>query len=226
MVWCLSITNKQIAMSFFWEGLKIGLILCFLLGPIFFTLVQTSVEEGFKAGAIVGLGIWVSDILFVAAVYWGISYVIDIMEWQDFSLWLGWIGGVILFSFGLGSLLSKPDLKAFKQVPARTSSIFTLFSKGVLVNSVNPFTVFFWIGISSTFIVKGALEPRQAFLFFSGILITIIVTDLLKVVLAKSIRKKLEPKHVLWIRRISGLALIIFGIALVLRVTTGDLPVI
>ena len=213
-------------MSFFWEGLKIGLILCFLLGPIFFTLVQTSVEEGFRAGTVVGFGIWISDILFVAAVYWGISFVIRITEWQNFSLWLGWVGGIILFAFGLGSLLSKPDIKSFKPVPSRTSSIFTLFSKGVLVNSVNPFTFFFWIGISTTFIVKGELEPQQAFLFFSGILVTIIVTDLLKIILAKSIRKKLEPKHVLWIRRITGLVLIIFGIALVVRVTAGDLPII
>ncbi len=211
-------------MSFFWEGLKIGLILCFLLGPIFFTLVQTSVEEGFRAGTIVGFGIWISDILFVAGIYWGLSYIIRITEWQNFSLWLGWIGGVILFSFGLGSLLSKPDLKSFKQTPSRTSSIFSLFSKGVLVNSVNPFTVFFWIGISTTFLVKGQLEPVQAFLFFSGIISTIIFTDLAKIILAKSIRKKLQPKHVLWIRRITGIALIIFGIALVIRVSVADIP--
>ena len=55
------------------EGIKVGLILCFLIGPIFFALVQTGVEEGLRAGTAVGLGIWISDLIFILGVYRGIS---------------------------------------------------------------------------------------------------------------------------------------------------------
>jgi threonine/homoserine/homoserine lactone efflux protein len=47
---------------------------------------------------------------------------------------------------------------------------------------------------------------------------TIVVTDLLKVLLAKRIRYSLRPVHLLWLRRISGAALIAFGVVLLVRV--------
>jgi hypothetical protein len=32
------------------SGITFGLALAFMLGPVFFTLLQTSIQEGFRAG--------------------------------------------------------------------------------------------------------------------------------------------------------------------------------
>ena len=56
------------------------------------------------------------------------------------------------------------------------------------------------------------------FLFLGGILGTIMVTDFTKVILAKQIRQFLKPVHVLWLRKISGSVLLIFGIGILLQV--------
>ena len=53
-----------------------------MLGPIFFALIQAGIEQGFRAGAMVGFGVWVSDFLFVASVYWGVSYIMAITAWD------------------------------------------------------------------------------------------------------------------------------------------------
>ena len=47
---------------------------------------------------------------------------------------------------------------------------------------------------------------------------TVILTDSLKVLLAKKIRRRMTPYHVLRMRQFSGAALVIFGIALIIRV--------
>lgn len=201
-------------------GIKVGLILSFMIGPIFFALVQTSVEEGFRAGAMVALGIWVSDTSYVLAVYYGVSYLAEVIKAPSFSLILGIGGSIILACFGLASLLTIPKGLLTNTMPTyqRSSSYLSLFTKGFLINSVNPFTVFFWTSVMSSVVIKDGFDGIQASWFFGGILGTIVVTDLLKVVLAKKIRYSLRPIHLLWFRRISGSALIVFGVVLLIRV--------
>ena len=206
-------------MEFLLNGIKFGLVLCILLGPIFFALIQAGVEEGIRAGTMVGLGIWISDLIFIFGVYLGLSYVRQIVALDNFTLYLGVGGSITLLFFGIGALVSRPpSFESALNSPTRSSSYFSLWLKGFLINTINPFTVFFWMGLMSTLIIEDDLNHTQSMLFFTGILGTIIATDFAKVLLAKKIRKRLKPVHVLWLRRISGAALIAFGIALLVRV--------
>jgi threonine/homoserine/homoserine lactone efflux protein len=207
-------------MDMLFGGIKVGLILSFMIGPIFFALVQTSVEEGFRAGAMVALGIWVSDASFVLAVYYGVSYLAEIVKAPSFSLILGIAGSILLACFGLATLLTIPKGLLTGVLPdyKRSSSYLSLFIKGFLINTINPFTVFFWTSLMGTVVIKDGFDGQQALWFFGGVLGTIVTTDLLKVILAKKIRYSLRPVHLLWLRRISGGALIVFGVVLLFRV--------
>jgi threonine/homoserine/homoserine lactone efflux protein len=202
------------------EGIKIGLILSFMIGPIFFALVQTSVDEGFRAGLMVAVGIWVSDTSYVLGVYFGVSLLANVVNTQTFTLVLGVAGSILLIIFGLVTLLTIPKGLLTDTLPEykRSSSYLSLFIKGFLINTINPFTVFFWSSLMGTVVIKDGFNGTQAFGFFAGVLGTIVVTDLLKVFLAKRIRYSLRPVHLLWLRRISGAALIAFGVVLLVRV--------
>ena len=206
-------------MTYLSEGIKVGLLLSLLAGPILFTLLQTGIEKGFRAGLAVGSGIWISDVLFIVAVYYGLSYVKNFVSGPAFVLTLGIIGGLLLVIFGVASLLSKP----LQGIPVQSVSTGAkhwtgLWLKGFLINTINPFTFFFWIGIAGRVVVDGGLSPQQSFQYFAGIIAIIVVTDALKVALAKRIRHFLRPHHLLWMRRIAGIGLIAFGIALIVRV--------
>lgn len=211
--------KRLVQMNSLFDGIQVGLILSILLGPIFFSLIQASVEQGIRAGTTMGLGIWISDVLFICSVYWGISYVSNMVKWQGFSLTVGIIGSLILIGFGVGTLLKKMnDQQLFSKSTQRHSSYISLWTKGFLINTLNPFTILFWVGIMGTVILDGELAPNQAFLFFGGIIGTIVTTDFTKIVLSKQIRRWMKPIHLIWLRRISGAALIIFGFVLLVRV--------
>ncbi len=206
-------------MNLLFDGIKIGLALSLLVGPIFFALIQTGIEEGTKAGAAVGFGIWISDLLFIVGVSWGLTHIQMEVDGGKFAFYLGLTGSLILSGFGLWTLLSKPDVKPYARFKAmRSSSYWVLWLKGFLINTMNPFTLFFWIGVSSTVVFKSGLGGSQAPLFFIGILGTIVATDMTKVLLAKKIRRFLRPVHFFWLRRISGVALLAFGMVLLVRV--------
>ncbi len=194
----------------------LGLLLTIMVGPILFALIQAGIERGFRAGAMIGLGIWISDLIFILSAYFGISYLLNILEWNGFELTLGIAGGFVLIITGILTILSKPP--EIGKSSGISGSYFALWIKGFLINTVNPFTVFFWATVMTTIVAKDNMNGQNAAFFFGGILGTIIITDSLKVLLAKAIRRWLKPKHILWTRRISGVALVVFGIVLMVRV--------
>ena len=57
------------------NGLKFGIVLAFLIGPVFFTIIQASIERGFWVGVLVAL---------VAAFFKGIR--ISAFKWLALNL--------------------------------------------------------------------------------------------------------------------------------------------
>ncbi|HFA50344.1 MAG TPA: LysE family translocator [Bacteroidetes bacterium] len=207
-------------MELLWDGIKFGLALSILVGPLLFALIQTSIEEGFRAGWMLGLGIWVSDLLFVAVTYFAISLVAAITKWDGLEMTLGIVGGIILILFGTGSLLSRPPaIKNMKNKAIRHHSYLSLWLKGFLLNTLNPFTFFFWIGVSGLVFTNQEPTDADALYFYGGLIGTLVVTDSTKAALAKAIRRWLKPHYILWLRRIVGAVFIVFGIVLLVRVS-------
>ena len=79
------------------EGYVIGLGMVIFIGPVFFLLLNSSLQSGVKAGVAVALGIIVSDIICVALCYYGLSSVITIEKNQ---FWIGVVGSIIILNFG------------------------------------------------------------------------------------------------------------------------------
>ena len=182
-------------------GIKVGLILSFMIGPIFFALVQTSVEEGFRAGAMVALGIWVSDTSFVLAVYYGVSYLAEIVKAPSFSLILGIAGSILLACFGLATLLTIPKGLLSNTLPEykRSSSYLSLFIKGFFLNFINIGVLGFWLAILITIGPQLELKTSRMLTFFTTLIITYFVTDIFKILLAKQLRNQLNQKNILLI---------------------------
>lgn len=200
------------------EGIGWGLFLSILVGPIVFALIQTGIEKGFQSGMVVGLGIWISDLLFITLTYYGINYVRKVAEVDGFKFWLGSIGGLVLLVVGIYTYFTRPEIPSQSLIKRSTSSYLKLFLKGFFINTLNPFTVFFWLTITGTVIIERSLDWYGSFLFYSGLLGTIIISDSAKVFLAKSIRPKLNASNLMWVRRIAGVALAVCGVLLMIRV--------
>lgn len=206
-------------MDLFLQGLFIGLTLSFMAGPILFLLVQTGIQEGFRAGLMVGVGEWVSDILFILFSYYAMNHILHISEAPYFAHVLGLGGGIVLISFGIGTLMKKSRQKPITEY-VRTASYGKLFLKGFSINTFNPFTVLFWLGVTSTLVVNSDMQQEGAYLFYSGIIGTIVVLDLLKIYSAKKLRNIMTYKRLNIVQKIIGFALVAFGVALIIRVLT------
>lgn len=202
--------------QFLIKGISYGITLTILAGPILFTLLQTSLERGIKMAISVGLGVWLSDLLFISTVFLGLTFISEITALPNFDFFLGLLGGIVLMAFGLGTLFNSPSSNPSQKV--KDYGYFQHFAKGFLINSLNPFTIFFWLAMSTEIIANEA-DTFDAVIFFSSILGVIIFTDILKIILAKQVRSYLTSKHIFRFRKIVGVILIISGIVLIYRVT-------
>lgn len=203
-----------------WNGILVGLALSILVGPILFSLIQRSIEQGVKAGLWVALGIWMSDVFFIIGITLGVTHIAKLVESPLFEPILGVLGGFVLIGIGAGMFISRPSENMGEEEGIEIlSSQWRLWLEGFLINTINPFTVIFWTGLISTRSVDTNLFSTNSYLFFGAVLGTIIFTDSLKVFLAEKIRTRLKPHHILQMRKFSGAILFIFGIVMMIRVT-------
>jgi len=147
------------------EGLSYGLILAGLLGPIFVALTQTAIEKGARAGLTVGLGIWISDFLFIYFSYLFISKVDALVQDRVFKYWMGIVGGLILITFGIAMALKK--VQKIKGEEFTAKNYFGFWLKGFLVNTVNPFTFIFWLGVISSKVIGAKMNDSDYKSFWS-----------------------------------------------------------
>ena len=204
-------------MSLILEGLTFGLLLAVSLGPIFIALTQTSIEKGLLPGFTVGFGIWVSDFLIVILLYKFVDSIKSTIEHPTFNFWMGLSGALILVLFGLILMIKKTELN-FKNIKYKRSDYIGFWLKGFLINTINPFTFVFWMGVISTYVIGRGTDIHDMSILLSTILTVIILSDTLKVYMANFLKKWLTPKHINLISKFSGLLLIGFGVFLAFRV--------
>lgn len=203
------------------KGLLLGLILSYLPGPIFFGLLQVGIERGFRAAITYAAGIWVCDVFFVFATYFGVASLVALTQMQGFNTYLSFIGGGILIASGLGTLLTQPkNIDSNSIINAKQVSKLGIFLRGFFFNLFNPGTIVFWLGISSQ-LSATSVTHQQAILFFAGMWSGLISSDIIKAYLAKQIKEKLTPKRLNLIKTLISLIIIGIGVYIILRVLSN-----
>jgi threonine/homoserine/homoserine lactone efflux protein len=197
------------------NGIKLGLVLSFLVGPVFFAIIQTSVERGFWNGFLVALGVSFSDTLYVTICYFGLAQFINN---DQNKIYMAYGGGVILILFGLYHMLikSRRSLRMeMKSVDEKGKIRF--FLKGFIINGISPMVILFWLGaISVASVDFGYTKGIQFFIFFITVLITVFSTDLLKAYLAHKLRNIVTARSLMFLNIIVGFILLVFGTRMIL----------
>ena len=207
-------------MPIVFKGIQLGILLAFLVGPVFFTLIQTSVEKGFWNGALVAIGVSLSDILYVTICYFGLfQFLNDAGSKKN----MAYAGGAILIGFGLYNLIVKA--RRSKNVSfhaAAETKPLKYILKGFIINGVTPMVLIFWIGtISIATIDFGYTTGFEFFIFFTALLATVLATDLAKAFLANKLRKLITNRFLMIMNIVVGIFLIGFGIRLLMMAENG-----
>ncbi len=203
------------------NGVLSGVVLAFLIGPVFFAIIQTSIERGFWSGLFVALGASLSDILYITVTYLGL---IQFIEAGNFSQYLAYGGGTVLLLFGLYYIFIKSRrLAKFDPEKVHTRSWFRLLSKGFIINGLSPMVLFFWIATVSVATTQfGYTTKNEIVVFFASIVGTVFSTDVIKAKLADKLRILINARVIRIMNLVLGVLLILFAGRLILF--PGNIP--
>ncbi|HSM63339.1 MAG TPA: LysE family transporter, partial [Gillisia sp.] len=79
-------------------AIPMGIFLAFLLGPVFFVLLETAALKGFRAAISFDLGVILADIIFLLIAYLSTSKLLSSLK-DDPGLFI--FGGMILATYGI-----------------------------------------------------------------------------------------------------------------------------
>ncbi len=192
------------------HGIILGFSASVPLGPMGLICIQKTLNRGRFAGLVSGAGAAAADTFYAIIAAFGISFITDFIQREQFTLRI--IGSIILILLGFKIFLTNPAIQIRKQRGKKNNLIGDFISIFLLTLS-NPITVFFF---GAVFASTGILKSENTFLelcelvagvFLGGMLWWFILTTVVNV-----FRKKFRLKRLWWINKITGAVIVIFGI--------------
>jgi threonine/homoserine/homoserine lactone efflux protein len=200
------------------SGIPLGIFLSFMIGPVFFILLETSALKGFRAAFVFDLGVVFADIVFITIAYFSSYKLIQTIK-NDPAIYV--FGGILMLTYGVISYLKvnkvSKNLDENELVEITKNNYISLFIKGFLLNFINVGVLLFWFLILISAGPKLQLETSRMIIFFSSVIGTYLLVDIGKIILAKKLKSKMTPINIIKIKKLISILLIIFGLALMFQ---------
>ena len=199
-------------------GIPWGIFLSFMIGPVFFILLETSIVKGFRAALVFDLGVILGDIVFIGIAYLGSFRMIQSLKDQP-ALFI--FGGVLMLAYGVISFIKlKKEQKVNTDVIDKEiikKNYGSLFVKGFFLNIINIGVLGFWLAVIISVGPKLDMENSRMAVFFISVILSYLAIDCIKIILAKQLKNSLTPTNILKIKKGISIVLMIFGTVLMLQ---------
>ena len=195
--------------------ITVGFFTAFIMGPVFWVLLETSITKGFKAAVAFDLGVMFADVCFIGICYLG-SF--QLLEDEQNKQGLFVLGGTILLLYGLFSWINRAKKnKENLDIQESKENYFGLAAKGFAINILNVGVFIFWGGVTIVSSPASGKSFTSFVLFFSIVLFSYFITDLLKISVANRFKSLLTGKGIVIVNSIVSLILVISGVVLILK---------
>ena len=194
--------------SFFIRGLLIGLSIAATVGPMSFLCIQRTLLRGQLYGFVSGLGIATADVVYGGIAAFGLTLISNFLVSEQ--TWIRLIGGLFLIYLGIKTMISRPAERA---ASAKASGHFGAYASTFLLTLTNPLTILSFAAIFAGIGVGGANKSVVSAttvvlgVFAGSTLWWIFLTSAISL-----LRSKFTPQWLLWINRVSGVIITLFGV--------------
>lgn len=204
-------TGHLLSIVLFGEGFLTGITLTAMLGPVTMIILRYGMQVNRMAGLWTAIGTWVSDVVFITGTFWMTASLNEWAQRPDVRPWIYIVGGTGLTVMGILLMRTKRRPIEINNENVSAGSYTQAFAGGFLVNSLSPFTLFFWIGAALVL----HMQSENPFWYYSGLMLSLAMGDFAKAWLAPKITYWIKEKYVYWVQVIAGVVIGITGIYIV-----------
>ena len=191
------------------KSFVIGLSIAAVVGPISVLCIQRTLSRGYVYGLISGLGVATADGTYSSIAAFGLTAISTFLVNEE--VWIRAIGGAFLLYLGIRTIISRPAEKA--AIAAKAHNLPSAYASILLLTLTNPLTILSFAAIFAGIGVSGGKGGYlAATLVVLGVFLGSATWWLLLTSAVSLLRKKITPRRLAWLNRISGAVLVIFGI--------------
>jgi threonine/homoserine/homoserine lactone efflux protein len=207
-------------MNEFLPAIPIGIVLAFTIGPVFFTVLETSISKGVKAAIFVDIGVVLSDVVFFIIAFFSTNSLLNSIK-ENTGSWY-FLGGVLLVAYAGISLIkiiqekNNPENKQGAEIE-NSPNLVKMVVKGFLLNIINVVVLFYWVGIILYFGPQLDMDESKIYFFFLLIIATYFSIDLGKIYLAQQLKKQLTDVVIKTIKIVVNSFIVICGMFLIFK---------
>lgn len=190
------------------KGFVIGLLAAAPTGPSGVLCIQRTLNKGRLKGFMSGLGVTISDTLYILCTSLGLSLVMGFLQEKQTFLIVKLVGCVLLLIFGIHTIRNNPLAKQ-KRTGHDKDSLISYTASGFLVAIANPLVVFIYLGMFAYFSFPiSEFEGFQKMLAFASVIGGDLCWWLFLSFLINKLRHRFDLRGIWMINRILGCVLI------------------
>jgi threonine/homoserine/homoserine lactone efflux protein len=201
-------------LSFLPRGIVIGFTVALGVGPISLLTIRRTLDHGRVYGLASGLGVAGADATYGAIAAFGLSAVTAILVGARGALAL--VGGLFLVWLGVRTILApSPGREATVRArPGLVSAVVSIYG----LTMTNPMTILSFAAIFAGFGLAGG-SVAEAVLLTAGVFLGSMAWWLTLTSVVALLRARVTPAVLRAITRVSGAALVGFGLVAILAAT-------
>ncbi|HET7181552.1 MAG TPA: LysE family transporter [Candidatus Limnocylindrales bacterium] len=189
------------------RGLVIGFTIAMAVGPITLLVIRRTIDHGGWYGFASGLGVASADATYAGVAAFGLTAITSLLV--SGHVLLGIVGGAIIAVMGYRTMVSVPIAAA---PDAERPGMVGAFASIYALTMTNPLTIVLYAGVFAGIgLVAGSSFVDAAVITVSAWL----GSTLWWVILCSVVgwmRGRFSTRAMLWVNRISGAALVVFGV--------------
>lgn len=186
-------------------ALGTGFLLSFGFGSVFFALIQSSIDYGFKAGRNLAVGVTLSDVVLINFALLGTGFLPNL---PNFETYARIVGATLLLGLGISQFRQYKMSESVLMSGVKSTLYF--IGKGVMLNVINPINFLAWVVVSTT-LKSYQYSLQEEIIFFFFCLLAIFLTETGIAYFAHRIRDRFSEKSITNIKYATGV--VFLGIA-------------
>lgn len=198
------------------RGLILGFTIAAAVGPITLLVMRRTLDHGFRLGLASGMGVAAADTTYGAVAAFGLTAITAFLV--SIHVLLGIVGGAVIVWIGIRTMRSRPTTAAPDAArPGMLSAFLSIWG----LTLTNPLTILLFAGVFAGI----GLAAGSSFLDATVLTLAVGAGSTFWWIVLVSIlavaRDRLSTTVLVWINRISGAALVVFGVYAVVSALQG-----
>ena len=195
------------------KGMAAGFTISMPVGPVAVVCINRTLRKGRVSGFLSGAGGATADALYALIATFGLTIVINFIKANMFGLQV--IAGVVVLIFGVRIFISNP-VKDYRNRGREPDSLLSDYLSVLPLAFANPVSLFVYLGVFSGLSLPytGSVSAK-ALLMVPGVIAGALMWWFTLSGLISRFRNRIKLRTLLWINRIAGSIIILFGFVLI-----------